>query len=107
MIHNKGVAPEKVLMIPNAADFTLSEKVAKAFDRDAFRKEIGIDGKHAIIYVGAHGIANHLIQVIDTAEILAMQGRDDIVFMLVGDGAQKEMLKERAENLGLNQCALL
>ena len=99
MLNQKGVPREKVIMIPNAADFSLSDQTVATVNREEMRKELGIDGKVAIIYVGAHGVANHLIQVIETAELLKEE--EEVVFMLVGDGMQKQMLVDEAEKRGL------
>lgn len=86
----KGIPAEKIRFIPNAADFTLSEKL-NDFDAKSFKKELGLEDKFVVTYVGAHGVANHLIQLIDAAELL----RDtNIVFQLIGSGMQKSMLEE-------------
>ena len=95
LVQIKGVPAEKVVFIPNAADFTLAESIQEStFDRDAFRAELGLTDKFVITYVGAHGVANHLIQVIETAELLRDEPR--VVFQLIGSGMQKEMLVEEA-----------
>lgn len=94
----KGVPDEKIIFIPNAADFTLADKVLEDFDGPAFKKELGLDGKMVITYVGAHGVANHLIQVLDAAEELK---DTNVVFQLIGGGMQKQMLVEEAKKRGL------
>ncbi|PWH86421.1 glycosyltransferase family 4 protein [Brumimicrobium oceani] len=94
----KGISPEKIRFIPNAADFTLSEKLSD-FDGVAFKKDLGLENKFVITYVGAHGVANHLIQLLDAAEYL----RDtNIVFQLIGSGMQKKMLQEETVKRGLD-----
>lgn len=99
LIEEKGVPPEKVVFIPNAADFSISDAILNSsFDRDAFRREHGLDGRTVITYVGAHGVANHLIQVIETAELLQ---DTNVLFMLIGGGMQKEMLREETRRRGL------
>lgn len=98
LINKKGVAPDKVIFIPNAADFSLSDEVLADFDRKAFRLEQGIDGHFVITYVGAHGVANHLIQLLDTAELLK---DTPVLFQLIGGGMEKEMLIETAKQRGL------
>lgn len=86
----KGIPAEKIRFIPNAADFTLSEKL-NDFDAKSFKKELGLENNFVVTYVGAHGVANHLIQLVDAAELL----RDtNIVFQLIGSGMQKSMLQE-------------
>ncbi len=100
LVNEKGVPADKVIFIPNAADFSISDKILNSdFDRESFRKENGLDGKTVITYVGAHGVANHLIQVIDTAEI--MQGKNNVLFQLIGSGMQKDMLKEEVTKRNL------
>jgi len=101
LINEKNVPAEKVIFIPNAADFSISDKIFNSdFDREDFRKEHGLEGKTVITYVGAHGVANHLIQVIDTAEI--MQGKNNVLFQLIGSGMQKDMLKEEVAKRNLD-----
>lgn len=99
LVNEKGVPADKVVFIPNAADFSLSDNLLSGFDRDKFRKEHDLDGRTVITYVGAHGVANHLIQVIDTAEI--MKENKEVLFQLIGSGMQKEMLKEEVAKRGL------
>lgn len=94
LIDEKGVAPNKVLMLPNAADFQLSDKLLHSVDAIKFRKELGLDGKFVITYVGAHGVANHLIQLVDVADHLR---ETNVVFQLIGSGMQKKDLKLEVE----------
>ena len=100
LVNEKGVPAEKVVFIPNAADFSISDKILQSdFNRDQFRAEHGLQGKTVITYVGAHGVANHLIQVIETAEL--MRDNDKVLFQLIGSGMQKPMLEEEVKKRGL------
>ncbi len=104
LIEKKGIAPEKVIMIPNAADFSLSEQLLATFNREELRSQKGWNGKFVITYVGAHGIANHLIQVVDTAELL----RDtNVHFVLIGDGMEKPKLKAESLSRGLKNIEFI
>lgn len=85
----KGVPKEKIIFIPNAADFSLAEQVGRGFDATNFKKELGLEGKFVITYVGAHGVANHLIQIVDATEHLR---KTNVVIQLIGSGMQKEQL---------------
>ncbi|HEY8400799.1 MAG TPA: glycosyltransferase family 4 protein [Cytophagaceae bacterium] len=105
LIEDKKVPAEKVIMIPNAADFSIAEKVAAQFDVAAFRKENGWDGKFVITYVGAHGVANHLIQMVEAATLL--KERQDILFLLIGDGMQRELLIQEAQKRSLSNIRFL
>ena len=93
LIRVKNVPKEKVILIPNAADFSLAEKIQKdsSFNALKFKKELGLENKFVITYVGAHGVANHLIQLIDAAEKLQ---NTNIVFQLIGSGMRKEFLQK-------------
>jgi glycosyltransferase involved in cell wall biosynthesis len=104
LIEKKKVPAEKIIFIPNAADFSLSEELLKSFDSKAFRKEQGYDDKFVLTYVGAHGVANHLIQVLDAADIV----RDKpVLFQLIGDGMQKKMLMEETDKRGLTNVRFI
>jgi glycosyltransferase involved in cell wall biosynthesis len=89
----KKVPEEKLCMIPNASDFTLSEELLRHFDKQQFRKEMGLDGKFVITYVGAHGVANHLQQVLEAGKKLE---DTNVLFLLIGQGMEKEKLKKMA-----------
>jgi len=99
LINDKKIPAEKVIFIPNAADFTLAEKIQEDFDANAFKKELGLGDKFVITYVGAHGIANHLIQLVEAAEKLT---DTNIVFQLIGAGMRKEALIEEAKKRNLS-----
>jgi len=98
LIEKKKVPGDKIIFIPNAADFSLSDEMLRSFDQQSFREQHGLDGKFVITYVGAHGVANHLIQLLDTAELLK---DTNVLFQLIGSGMQKEMLIEEAHKRGL------
>jgi glycosyltransferase involved in cell wall biosynthesis len=95
LIEEKGVHENKLLFIPNAADFSISEKVLDTFDFVAYRDKLGLSDKFVITYVGAHGVANHLYQLLDAAELLI---DTNIVFQLIGSGMEKERLMEYAKD---------
>jgi len=90
----KEVPENKIVFIPNAADFSLAEKIQQNFDANLFKRELGLEEKFVITYVGAHGVANHLIQIIDAAELLT---NVPVVFQLIGSGMQKQMLQNLVE----------
>ena len=104
LLTKKDVPAEKVIMIPNAADFSISDEILASFNPVKFRQDQGIDDHFVITYVGAHGVANHLIQLLDTAELL----RDtNVLFQLIGAGMQKEMLIKEAEIRNLTNVRFL
>ncbi len=105
LIDDKGVPNEKVIFIPNAADFSLAENIMSSdFDSEKFKEELGLKDKFVITYVGAHGVANHLIQLIDAAEDLQ---NTNVVFQLIGAGMKKEELKKEVEQRKLKNVVFV
>jgi len=100
LLTEKQVPAHKLIFIPNAADFSLSDELLQTFDREAFRKAHDQHDKVVITYVGAHGVANHLIQVLETAERL--RDRPEVLFQLIGGGMEKAMLVGEAQKRGLS-----
>ncbi len=99
LIELKGIAPSKIILVPNAADFSLTESLIDNFNVHTFRVKEGFQGKFIILYVGAHGVANHLIQVLDVAE--KFRNETEILFLLIGDEMKKKELVIEAEKRNL------
>ncbi len=98
LITRKGVSPEKIILIPNGADFSLSDEILEGFNTADFRGKLGITNSFVVTYVGAHGVANHLIQLVEAAELL----RDtNVMFLLIGSGMEKDMLITEVQTRGL------
>ncbi len=96
----KGVAPEKVSVVTNGVDaglFTPRPPDAELRARLGFAPETFV-----IAFAGTIGMASDLGVVLDAAHRLRAQGRDDIAFLLIGDGAQRAELEERARAEGLD-----
>lgn len=100
----KNIPERKLIQISNASDFSLSEKLLENFDAAAFRKEHNLEGHFVITYVGAHGVANHLEQVIDAGEALK---DTNVLFLLIGQGMEKERLKKMAADRGVTNVRFL
>jgi glycosyltransferase involved in cell wall biosynthesis len=101
LIDKKSVDPSKIIYIPNAADFNLSENILNTFDPTLLRESKGVTDKFVIVYVGAHGLANGLHQILDTAELLT---DTNVVFWLIGKGMKRnelmaEALKRKLKNV--------
>ncbi len=104
LVKKQNIKPEKLIYIPNGADFSLSEEVLSSFDREKFREENGYKDTFIITYVGAHGVANHLMQLIEAAERLK---DTKVKFQLIGAGPQKEMLQNEVKKRGLENVLLV
>jgi glycosyltransferase involved in cell wall biosynthesis len=102
LIHRKSVRPDRVSVITNAADLDTFRPAPKD---NWVREKFGLRNKFIVMYVGAHGVANHLVQILEAARLL--DEWTQIHFMLVGDGMQKAMLRRRAEEWGLSNVTLV
>ncbi len=86
-----GINPEKMVSVPNGIDTDTFQPLPRD---NAIRKEYGWGEKFVVLYLGTHGMAHALHAVLDTAS--ALRDRGDIVFVFIGEGAEKENLKRRA-----------
>ncbi|MCX7727900.1 MAG: glycosyltransferase family 4 protein [Bacteroidia bacterium] len=80
--------------IPNGVD-TSETTTSEPLDKE-IKKQIP-SGKFIVAYTGTLGRANALNYLIDAAKIL--QNYQDIYFLIVGNGSEKEKLKSLAKNL--------
>lgn len=100
----KKVPENKLIMIPNASDFSLSERLLETFDAADFRKSHDLEGRFVITYVGAHGVANHLEQVLQAGKALE---DTNVLFLLIGQGMEKERLKKLAAEMDVKNVRFL
>lgn len=92
----RGYAPGKLRTILLGADGSLFEQVTPDHE---FLKTHNLEGKSIAIFTGAHGKANGLDYVVDAAA--HSMKRPDIAYVLIGEGSEKNRLKERAKEEGL------
>ncbi len=77
----------------------------------------GWEDKFVAMYIGAHGVSQGLYTLLDAAEKLhdannvaqasRLPIREDVVFVFVGDGAEKEGMQQRARERGLDNVEFL
>ncbi|OFX12874.1 MAG: glycosyltransferase WbuB [Alphaproteobacteria bacterium RIFOXYD12_FULL_60_8] len=92
----RGIPAEKIAVVINGVDLPRyaprerDEEMALTYD---------LTDKFVIGYVGTHGMAHGLINVLDAAELL--KDEDRLRFILVGAGAERKMLEKEAAVRGL------
>jgi glycosyltransferase involved in cell wall biosynthesis len=97
-----GTDPAKIRVIKNGVNLGLFCDPQK----DAgLSREIGAAGKFVAAYFGTHGMAHHLETVFEAARITA--DRDDVRYLLVGDGAERARLLDMRDKLGLDNVVML
>ena len=92
LISNYSVRVEKVVTIPLGIDYK------DIIDRYSF-KEIS-DRHYDLVFVGRFAAIKRVSDIVDAVLILKRQGRN-LAVALIGDGAQREMIERKIENLGL------
>ena len=95
-LKDRGLPPEKLKTICLGADGNL---FIDAEPDEQFIKDHGLEGKTVAIFTGAHGRANGLYYVLDAAE--QTKDRDDIRYVLIGEGREKPNLQQQAKERGL------
>ena len=88
------VPDRKVEVITNMADIEMFGNVKRD---EALTSELGLEGKFVIAYTGTVGLANHLEYLIAVAR--ACIAHPEIVFLVMGAGAQLDRIKQQAEGL--------
>lgn len=89
----RGVPAERISVIPNGVDRELFWPRAS---NDRLRSDLGLTNAFVCAYVGTIGMAAGLSVVLRAARILKERGRDDIKFLLIGDGARRDELEQEA-----------
>ncbi|UCC68628.1 MAG: glycosyltransferase family 4 protein [Armatimonadota bacterium] len=102
-IVSRQLAPaEKVWLVPNGADLSL---LPSPGEREKIRETYGWQDRLVVLYAGAHGIANDLMQFVLAAE--ALREEQDIVLVTVGSGAELPDLRDAVKRRGLDNIRLL
>ncbi|MDH7515013.1 MAG: glycosyltransferase family 4 protein [Bacteroidota bacterium] len=100
-----GMEPAKYVHIPNGVDLEVwksAEPIPE--EHEAAIAELRGKGVFLVGYAGGHGVSNALDIVIDAAALLDRSG---IAFVLVGQGPEKEALRERAASRCLSNVFFL
>jgi len=96
-IVNLGISEDKIIVVPNAADFDLFQNI-ELFG-PSFRNKKGIkDDTIVVLYAGTFGNVNGCEYIVKLAALL---NDCNVCFVMLGEGKEKEMLLEIAENAGV------
>ncbi|VVM07969.1 WcaI family glycosyltransferase [Methylacidimicrobium tartarophylax] len=103
-ILEKGFAPERVLLLPDWADPSLFA-IPLESGRSTFREERGWQDRFLVVHSGNMGVKQGLEVVLEAARATA--AHPEVLYLLVGDGAARPALEERARAMGLANLAFL
>lgn len=100
-IVERDISPHKTYVITNGCsdDEILSGQAPLTDGRvDKLRSELQINPMtKVLLYIGAHGGSQALGQIVDAAR--SMINRSDVLFLFVGDGADKERVERLAQGM--------
>lgn len=89
--HVRQRGAKQVVLIPNGVDTGMFPQEE---DGRTFRAQNHLEGKFLVFYTGAHGMSNDLTVVIEAASLCRQN--ENIHFVLLGDGKEKEALMQLA-----------
>ncbi len=96
----KGIAREKIVVIPNGiyAGYLATPSLAPA----KLREELGLQGNFIVSYIGTHGMSHGLEEILQAAVKLPQ-----VAFLFVGEGAEKARLKAEATAMNLTNARFI
>jgi len=99
------VPAEKIAVVENGVETDLF-KPAPAAANNASRRELAVEGKFLVCYIGTMGMAHGLGTLLDAAAQLQRRN-SNAQFLLVGEGADKERIKAIAQSRALTNISFL
>jgi glycosyltransferase involved in cell wall biosynthesis len=97
LIRNWRVPLEKISVVENGVDPDLFNPRVNNAD---LRRELGAEGKFVVGYLGTMGMAHGLESVVQAATEL-QRTAPNVLFLMVGEGSEKEGIINRARSQGL------
>jgi len=96
-IVNLGISEDKIIVVPNAADFDLFQNID--LFGPSFRNKKGIkDDTILVLYAGTFGNVNGCEYIVKLAAVL---NDCNVCFVMLGDGKERDQLLELAHNAGV------
>ncbi len=98
LVEKEKIDPNKIVVIPSSIRL---EEFNRQVDPDKKRKELGIKSYEKIVgYVGRLDYQKGLVYLLEAAKII-IQNLPNVRFVIIGDGPQRNELKEKAKSLGI------
>jgi glycosyltransferase involved in cell wall biosynthesis len=93
----KGVPREKIAVVQNGVDLASIPRVTPEA-RCRWRRELGVEGRFVVSYIGTLGMAHRPDILLDAAELAARSGNPDdrrLTFLVAGAGSERDALERR------------
>lgn len=99
LIQNRHLPAEKISVVENGVETRLFSPSAAA-ETSALRQKLSAENKFVVCYVGTMGMAHGLETLLDAAAQLQTQN-PAVLFLLIGEGAEKDRIKTLAQSRAL------
>jgi glycosyltransferase involved in cell wall biosynthesis len=100
-----GIPPERITVVTNGVD--LGNFSPRPKDAELLQS-LGLGDAFVAGYIGTHGLAHGLDTLLDVAaRVPRLDDGRRLVILLVGDGAQKQLLRARAAREGLDNVVFV
>lgn len=94
LIQVRNIPPSKISVVPNGVE---TQTFAPQLPDSELRSSLGAEGKFLVSYIGTLGLAHGLETLLESAERLQATS-PEIVFLLLGEGADRERILTLAES---------
>jgi colanic acid biosynthesis glycosyl transferase WcaI len=102
LIENWHVPAEKIFIIENGVE----QNLFSPHTPNDLRKELGIEDKFVVCYVGTMGMAHGLETLVEAAARL-QNTAPQVLFLLIGEGSDKERIMTVAQSRGLTNLRFI
>jgi glycosyltransferase involved in cell wall biosynthesis len=98
---HRGVPREKLFLLTNGVDTSVFKPATPNME---LARTLGLDERKVFLYAGTHGMAQGLGTVLDAAK---QTKNSEVLYVLAGEGAEKDALMRRAESEGIANVKFL
>jgi glycosyltransferase involved in cell wall biosynthesis len=107
LVEHWRVPREKISVIENGVETSLFAPEPLTGDAETgLRRELGVEGKFVVSYIGTMGMA-HGLETIIAAALQLQDANPEIAFLIVGEGAEKDRILSLARERGLNNLRFI
>jgi glycosyltransferase involved in cell wall biosynthesis len=97
----RGLSPEKVVLLTNGVDTHIYQPEPPD---PKLANQLGLNGHKIFLYAGTHGLSQGLDVILEAAKRTT---DDDVVYVLAGEGADKDALVEKVRSEGITNVHFL
>jgi glycosyltransferase involved in cell wall biosynthesis len=97
----RGIPPGKLILLTNGVDVTAFRP---GEPRRELAQQLGLDGASVFLYAGTHGLSQGLDVILEAAKLTR---NDQVLYVLMGEGADKDALVEKARAQAIGNVRFL